>query len=194
MPKTFAVASPDPNSPAFDSPAEAADAVSKSFSSTPDSETVAAIFQRPDGKHVYSTTSIHAHENFELHARMPKDWRLSGTVHSHPGDDPAAQWFSPQDLDAAKQANVPGYIRFLKDDSIRQYVPGKTQTQLYSPQGEGHTLTGIRVSRGDPLDSPKQAPTVQDAPAPTPAAQEQPAPAPPPSAGGMLSQAAVEAS
>lgn len=126
-----------------------------------------------------------------MKAQMPKGWKISGIVHSHPGQDDAGQLFSPQDLAAAKQVGTPSYIRFLKDDSIRRYTPGKTQTQLYSPNGEGHTLTGIRVSKGDPLDAPaSDAASALAAPASAPTVDPAPTPLAAPVTGGLLSQAA----
>lgn len=193
--KIIAIATPDPNSPAFDSPDDAADAVSKSFGSTPDQEQAALIFRRPDGKNVYSTTSVHAHDEFEMHAQVPKGYALSGIVHSHPTGDDTRQFFSPPDLAVAKQLKVPSYIRFNNDASIKKFEAGKTREQPYYPNGLAGGAAGIG-SKGDPLDAPKQAqapaPAAQNAPASAAPPQDQPAPLAAPPSGGLLSQA-VEA-
>jgi Domain of unknown function (DUF4329) len=144
---------PDTGSPGYDSVDAAADAVSKSFGSNPDREEAAVVFQRPDGTHVYSTVAPQdEHDNFALRAQMPKGYKLSGIVHSHPGDDDNAQWFSPKDLETAHSLNVPSYVRYLKDSSIRRYTPGKTKTQHTEPRAVRHSsqdmsLVAIRLIR-----------------------------------------------
>jgi hypothetical protein len=179
-----AIVRPDQNSPAFGSSDEAADAVSKSFGSTPDVEQAAVILQRPDGSHVYSTLVQHSHDDFQLKASFPKGWKISGIVHSHPGQDDAAKYFSQDDVNVADQLKVPSYIRFNKDASIRKYVAGRTAVQNYRPVGGG-SIKGGHVSLGDPLDAPPPAAPQTDAASDAPAAVAPPAPT-----GGLLNQAA----
>lgn len=154
MPAQGPIVTPDTNSPAHGSPDEAADAVSKSFGGTPTGEQAAVIFQRPDGSHVYSTIAPQTdHDSFALRAQMPKGYKLSGIVHAHPGQDDQGQVFSPNDLNVANQLKVPSYIRFLKDNSIRKYTPGKTATQDYRMDGQVKSLKTWQVAKGDPLDN-----------------------------------------
>jgi hypothetical protein len=181
------IVTPDEKSPAYGTPDEAANEVSKSFKQTPDKEQAAVLFQRPDGKHVYSTVApSDSHDNFGISARMPKDWRVSAVVHSHPGEDANAALFSPRDVEVAHRLNVPSYIRFLNDDSIRKYTPGVTSRQKFiAPFRPGAGSQEGFTSKGDPIVLPKQ-PAAQ---APVDKAPDAPPAAPP--TGSYISQAAV---
>lgn len=158
----------DPNSPVFKTPDAAADAVSKDFSKAPN-EQAAVLIKRPDGTYGYSTTVSQADESFALRALLPKGYSLGGIVHSHPGSDDRAGVFSTDDLNTAKQLGVPSFVRFSKDNSIRQYIPGKTQTQKTNLYG-----SNVSTAVGDPIAAmlldatPITPPTVTTAPAPTP--------------------------
>lgn len=138
----------DPNSPTFDHPDYAASALSKNFGTTKSGEHAGVIFQRPDGKYVYSTVTPQSGDTFSLKASVPSGYKLAGIVHSHPGDDDDAGYFSPTDVDVANQLKLPSYIRFLKDDSMRKFVPGVTKTQRIG--GFGSQI----VAQGDPISSP----------------------------------------
>lgn len=143
--------SPDPNSPEFDSLDGAADAVSKGFGKASNSELAAVVFQRADGKYVHSNVIQSDHNNFALRAQIPPGGKLAAIAHSHPGSDDNGQLFSPQDIDVATRLNVPSYVRFLRDDSIRRFTPGKTATQRIQ---DGHFK--LTVARGDPVLAPDQ--------------------------------------
>lgn len=166
----------DPNSPSFATPDAAADAVSKGFGKIPKYEQAAILIQKPDGSYAYSTVAHQKdHDNFALQAAIPHGHKLAGIVHSHPGDDDNGQVFSPHDLDVADQLKVPSFVRFLKDDSVRSYTPGKTKTSFIKQAG---TKLQSRVADGDPIAQ------IQPAPAPVPS---QPAAAP--ADQGLLAQA-----
>lgn len=142
MPKSFPAVAPIDNSPAFDSLDQAAHEVSRDFGKQPKIEQSAALFQRPDGKYSYSAAVTNTdHDNFGMRVQLPKGTSLAAIVHSHPGSDDLGQYFSANDIDVANQLKVPSYIRFLRDDSIRKYVPGQTATQNLRGYGT-HVATG----------------------------------------------------
>jgi hypothetical protein len=163
----------DPSSPAFDSPDAAADAVSKDFGKQQNVEQAAIILKHKDGSYHYSTVAPQKdHDSFSLKVAFPKEYSIAGVVHSHPGNDDLAGMFSPRDLDVADQLKVPSFIRFLKDNSIRKYIPGKTRTDSMRQTG---SMQQIRTARGDALEPQAPVLTADMGPAP---------------AGGLLSQAA----
>jgi hypothetical protein len=148
----------DPNSPSFDTPDAAADAVSKDFGKDQRNESAAVVIQRPDGSYGYSTPAPQKdHDNFALKAALANGHKIAGIVHSHPGTDDNGQVFSQHDLEVAEAMKVPSFVRFLKDDSVRKYVPGTTKTSWLSTPG---TRLKARVATGDPIAR---------APAPAPA-------------------------
>jgi hypothetical protein len=144
----------DPNSPAFDNPDAAADAVSRDFSSSPN-EQIAVVVRRPDGKFVYSEVAPGRNDSSSVTALLPKGHTLAGIAHSHPGAEQSAQVFSPGDIATASSLKVPSFVRFGHDNSIRKFVPGKTKTTILSGSDPEQGL--LRVSHGDPLDLPRAA-------------------------------------
>lgn len=157
MPKPFPAVAPINNSPAFDSLDQAAHEVSRDFGKQPKIEQSAALFQRPDGKFSYSAAVTNAdHDTFGMRVQLPKGTALAAIVHSHPGTDDLGQYFSTNDIDIANQLKVPSYIRFLRDDSIRKYVPGQTSTTNL----RGY---GTHVATGDALNLPPANATAQSA-------------------------------
>lgn len=151
MPKPPAVTL-DPNSPVFTSLDAAANAVSGGYAKLP-GEQAAVIIRRPDGTYGYSTSVSQGQEGFALRALLPQGHSMAAIVHSHPGDDDRGQVFSTDDLNTAKQLNVPSYVRFNKDNSIRQYIPGKTATQKTSLYG-----SNVATAIGDPVVLAPDAP------------------------------------
>ena len=115
-----------------------------------DAEQAAVVIRRPDGTYGYSTVAPQqTHDSFALRAQIPQDHVLAGVVHSHPGSDSLGQVFSPQDLQVADKLKVPSFIRFNNDNSIRQYVPGTTSTQLTPVPGNRF---GVKSAVGDPIE------------------------------------------
>lgn len=152
----------DPDSPEFDDPASAADAVSRDFGKLKDVEQAAVVIKKPNGKYGYSTVAPQTtHDSFALRAGLPKDHSIAGVVHSHPGADALGQVFSPQDLNVADKLGVPSYIRFINDNSIRQYQPGQTKTQNTPTPGDRFGM-GTKSAVGDPLPLPAQPATATD--------------------------------
>jgi hypothetical protein len=181
MPKQAPSVTLDPNSRVFKTLDAAADAVSKDYGKV-SNERAAVLIKRPDGTYGYSTTVDQQDEGFALRALLAKGYSLAGIVHSHPGSDDRGQVFSTDDLNTAKTLGVPSYVRFQKDNSIRQYIPGKTATQKTTMSGDKF---GVNTAIGDPLalepepapNQPAQVsqtaapivpPTVTTAPAPVP--------------------------
>jgi proteasome lid subunit RPN8/RPN11 len=157
MPKSLPAVAPIENGPAFDNLDQAAHEVSRDFGKLPKVEQSAALFQRPDGKFSYSAAVTNSdHDNFGMRVQLPKGTQLAAIVHSHPGHDDLGQYFSSNDIDIANQLKVPSYIRFLRDDSIRKYVPGQTSTQNL----RGY---GTHVATGDALNLPPQNASAQGA-------------------------------
>lgn len=165
----------DPESPAFDTPDQAASALADKFKSDKDAvlEKAGVLFKGPDGKFRYSTSIQGQDDRFALAAQVPQGHQMAGIVHSHPGKDREGQVFSPNDVGTAEQLKVPSFVRFLNDGSTRKYTPGKTKTQKMSLAGNPYA--GVKVAQGDPLDEPPTAP---------PAAPAQDA-----QGGGLLTQA-----
>jgi hypothetical protein len=138
----------DPNSPVFQTPDGAAAAVSKMFANLPGEQSAACIL-RPDGTYGYSTISPQQEEShFEMRVALPKDHKLACVIHSHPGNDQDGQYFSSDDIDVANKLNVPSFIRFNRDDSIRRYTPGQTKTT--SIPMSGHPF-GVKAAVGDQI-------------------------------------------
>jgi hypothetical protein len=119
---------PDTDSPEFDTTAAAAHALAAKFKSQKDDnkETAGILYKKPNGKFVYSTTLHGTGDHFELQAGLPKGHAIAGILHTHPTDAIESQVFSPDDINIAKHLNVPSYVNFLHDGSLRVYTPGKT--------------------------------------------------------------------
>lgn len=173
MAKPLPAVTLDPQSPVFKTRDAAANAVSVDFAKYPN-EQAAVVIKRPDGTFGYSTKTSQDNEGFALRALLPKGYSLAATVHSHPGDDERAGVFSTDDLNTAKQLGVPAFVRFSKDNSIRQYIPGQTKTQKTTMSGDKF---GVDTAYGDPIaqDVPgnnitSSAQVAPNLPAPTPAA------------------------
>jgi hypothetical protein len=158
MPKPLPAVTLDPQSPVFKTRDAAANAVSIDFPKYPN-EQAAVVIKRPDGTFGYSTKTSQDAEGFALRALLPKGYSLAATVHSHPGDDARAGVFSPDDLQSAQQLGVPAFVRFSKDNSIRQYIPGVTKTQKTTMSGDKF---GVNTAIGDPvaLDPPATTPAI----------------------------------
>jgi hypothetical protein len=150
MPKQFPIVSPSPQSLKLDTLDLAANEVSKDFKKQPNIEQSAALFKGPDGKYTYSQAVTNdEHDNFGMRVQIPQGSTLAGIIHSHPGNDELAHYFSPNDISVANQLKVPSYIRFAKDDSIRRYTPGQTSTTYIRGLGD-HVSTGDKVNLPDP--------------------------------------------
>ena len=147
MPKQLPAVMLDPQSPVFKTRDAAANAVSVDFAKYPN-EQAAVVIKRPDGTFGYSTKVSQADEGFAMRALLPKGFSLAATVHSHPGTDDRGQVFSPDDLQTATQLGVPSFVRFAKDNSIRQYVPGQTKTQKTDLYG-----SSVKTAVGDPTSA-----------------------------------------
>lgn len=148
MPKQFPIVTPHEQSPLFDNLDQAAHEVCAGFDKKSKVEQSAALFKRADGKYAYSAPVTNEdHDNFGMRVQLPKGVMLAGVVHSHLGTDELGQYFSPNDISIAHQLNVPSYICFARDNSVRRYTPGQTST--FNLRGYG-----THVSKGDPLNLP----------------------------------------
>lgn len=112
-------------------------------------EQAGAIFQNTAGLYGYSLPiTMRDRDNFAFDVKSGGDQKLAAFWHTHPadmrGDD--SGFFSPNDLSVANQLNIPSYIKFLADGSLRRYTPKKTHTLTRRVAG---SMTPIRVSRGD---------------------------------------------
>lgn len=112
-------------------------------------EQAGAIFQNPEGLYAYSLpVTMRDRDNFAFDVHNSAERKLAAFWHTHPpdmgGDD--SGFFSPNDLNVANQLNIPSYIQFLADNSLRRYIPKKTRTFTRRVAG---SMAPIRVSRGD---------------------------------------------
>lgn len=131
----------------MDNLAAAAKAALDGIQKVDGNEQAGVILKGPDGKYYPTAPVSNAQDTFSLRVQMEHGWNIAGIYHNHPGNDAAAQYFSPDDIQIAHKFGVPSYIRFAKDNSIRQYVPGKTQLQqMDDPAGSQFP---IRSTRGD---------------------------------------------
>lgn len=113
-------------------------------------ESAGVIYKGPDGKYARSVaTTQKLRDGFALKTQTQKGDSLAGIWHVHPGDDAEGQVFSPNDIAMAKQLNVPSYVLFQKDGSIRKYVPGKTS--IYDQPGADRMARNAKISKGDPV-------------------------------------------
>lgn len=153
MADQYPAVQPDSASPLFKAADYAADMVSRGFGHSVN-EQAAVIFRRPDGQLVYSTVAPQTlHDQFALRAQMPRGYQIAGIVHNHLGGDWQGQQFSPEDLATASRMNVPSYIRFTQNNSIRKFTPGKTQTSTM-----GDKLNQKKIAYGDPVDAYQDPP------------------------------------
>lgn len=112
-------------------------------------EQAGAIFQNPQGLYGYSRPiTMQDRDNFAFDVKSGAEQKLAAFWHTHPsdmrGDD--SGFFSPNDLDVANKLDIPSYIKFLADGSLRRYTPKKTRTLTRRVAG---SMASIRVSRGD---------------------------------------------
>lgn len=140
----------DPESPLFDSADQAAHALAPKLT-TGGLEHAGVLIQTAEGKYQYSTLIQGDRDSFALAAKLPKGAKLAGIVHSHPGDEDMSQVFSPGDVTIANQLKIPSYVRFLKDGSVRKYVPGETATRQIQLAG---SRAWQKVADGDPVPVP----------------------------------------
>ena len=140
----------DPDSPSFDNADQAAQALAPKLTNG-GNEHAGVLIQTADGKFQYSTLIAGDQDSFALAARFPQGAKLAAIVHSHPGDSDISQTFSPGDLKMAGQLNVPSYVRFLKDDSLRKFMPGTTPTRQIQLAG---SRAWQKVADGDPVPIP----------------------------------------
>lgn len=121
-------------------------------------EQAGVLYGNADGKYAYSLpVTQHARDSFALKAKMSNGMKMAGIWHIHPGDDDLGQVFSPRDIQVAEQLKVPSYVLFLKDHSIRKYVPGQTPTQLIKRPG---SLEQLKVAKGLSLSDPEPSKNV----------------------------------
>lgn len=148
MPKLFPIVTPHEQSPLFDNLDQAAHSVCATFDTKSKVEQSAALFKQAGGKYVYSAPVTNEdHDNFGMRVQLPKGVTLAGVVHSHLGTDDLGQYFSPNDINIAHQLNIPSYICFARDNSVRRYTPGQTSTAYL----RGY---GTHVAKGDALNLP----------------------------------------
>lgn len=105
------------------------------------------LFKRKaDGSYGYSTAVPGERERFTARARFhPDEYELAGLYHTHPGED--AAFFSPHDVDIAKQMRLPSFIKILEMGDVRRFTPGKTKTKSKRMSG----LASARIAEGDPV-------------------------------------------
>lgn len=107
-------------------------------------EQAGVIYGNQDGKYAYSLpVTQHDRDNFALKTKL--------------SDDEFGQVFSPRDIQVAEQLKVPSYVLFLKDHSIRKYVPGETPTHLIRLPG---SMQQLKVSTGVPVSDPEPSKNV----------------------------------
>lgn len=132
-------------------------AAHKAFGQSPDmqkAEQAGFMVAGPDGKYAFSNpVTQNDHDNFALRAQIKAGHKLAGIYHTHPGKDTDGQVFSPHDIEVANQLKVPSYVMFLKDGSVRKYVPGKTPTYHMNLRGSNGT-----VADGDLVPAPPPPP------------------------------------
>ena len=147
----------DPDSPTYDSIDEAAHGFTDKLGKG-GKEHAGVLVQTPEGKYQYSTIIEGDRDSFQLAIKIPKGCKLAGIMHSHPGDDEISQVFSPGDVTTANQLKVPSYVLFSKDNSVRKYVPGVTQTRDMQLVG---LHSSQKVAQGDSLQLPQPKPDQQ---------------------------------
>jgi len=99
-----------------------------------DLEQAGVIYQMPDGKYAYSIpTTQNQHDHFALKAATGDSQKLSGIYHTHPGNDVNGQYFSPNDIEIAKQLAVAELCAVPENGSIRSYTTGKTKFNGSAP-------------------------------------------------------------
>lgn len=141
------VAALDPTSPWLpDLDAAVNEAIKRSGKITANEQS-GVVIKNADGHFAYSIplTSVRQ-DDFALRARLAQGQSLAAIWHSHPGNDELAGYFSPHDLEMADKLNVPSYVRFNSDGSIRSYTPGKTKTRRMSVAD-----AFLKVAHGDPV-------------------------------------------
>lgn len=148
----------DPTSPQHQSLDLAAHGFRKTLKALDDSEQAGIIYKDANGQYRYSIpTTQSEHDSFALQAAVNKDQQIAGIFHTHPGTDDLGQVFSPDDLAVANQLKVPSYVLFLKDGSLRKYIPGQTPTQQMAKMG-GSRVNTLATSRGEPVQPPPTSP------------------------------------
>lgn len=141
------VAALDPTSPWLPDLDTAVNEAIKRSGKIAANEQSGVVIKNADGHFAYSIplTSVRQ-DDFALRARLGDGQSLAAIWHSHPGNDELASYFSPHDLEMVDKLNVPSYIRFNSDGSIRSYTPGKTKTRRMSIAD-----AFLKVAHGDPV-------------------------------------------
>lgn len=138
----------DPTSPWLPDLDSAVHEAIKRSGAIADNEQSGIIYKNTDGQFAYSIPLTSARQDdFALRAQIPQGQALAAIWHSHPGKDSLAGYFSPHDIEMATKLNVPSYIRFNSDGSIRSFTPGKTK--LSSVKTGSGAFDSVRTTRGD---------------------------------------------
>lgn len=139
----------DPTSPWMVDMDTAVSEALKRIEASQNAEHAGVIYQNPDGQYAYSIPlAMRLRDEFSLNVQPTKDRKLVAIWHRHPNDSKQddSLLFSPDDLNVADKLNLPSYIHFLGDNTLRSYTPKKTKT--FSKRMPG-TMMPVRVSRGD---------------------------------------------
>jgi hypothetical protein len=103
-------------------------------------EYITAVYKNPDGTFGFmDPQGGHSDRKVKAKLRYPKNAVLAALVHNHPEvrsareRDQAANQFSLDDIDQARQLGIPSYITYGKDMSMLQFDPAKDRPQMPRP-------------------------------------------------------------
>ncbi len=111
-------------------------------------EVSGVLYKDANGNYCYSLpVQSGSQKDFKMQARIPKGASLAGLWHTHPDNrDRDDAYFSPNDVQAAQNLDVPSFIRMLRTDQVKGFIPGKTATMRAKG---GRISSGYEVPNAD---------------------------------------------
>jgi hypothetical protein len=136
---------------AYDSQDEAAKAALTEIFTT-NSETsneFAGVIVQMNGKYFYTCpVSSGETSSFSVRAAIPHNGKIVAIFHNHPGHEYSQlEYFSPNDVQVAKEMNLTSYIGVNASHNIHKFVPGKSVVSAFYNGGASAIPDGF-ISSG----------------------------------------------
>jgi Domain of unknown function (DUF4329) len=109
-------------------------------------EYAGVIIREASGAYRYTTPVTGTEDHFTLKVFLYGGERLAGLYHIHPlcAGKKSDEMFSPNDIQTADRLNVSSFIWVGVDDSVREYIPGRSKL-VYLPKLQAQASYGTVI-------------------------------------------------